>query len=190
MSATPSTMVPLGTVAADFRLPETDGKHVSRSDFSGKPLLLAFICNHCPFVKHIQTAFAKLGRDYQAKGVSIVGINSNDVASHPDDSPAKMVEEKKTAGYTFPYLYDESQAAAKAYRAVCTPDLFLFDHERRLRYRGQFDGSRPGGRVAVSGADLRAATEALLSGHAVAPEQIPSVGCSIKWKPGQQPDWA
>jgi peroxiredoxin len=187
MPATPSTMVALGTPAADFRLPDTDGKHVSRSDFSGKPLLVAFICNHCPFVKHVQSAFAKLARDYQAKGVCIVGINSNDVANHPDDSPAKMIEEKKAAGYTFPYLYDESQAVAKAYRAACTPDFFLFDKNHRLVYRGQMDASRPGNDKPIDGADLRAALDAVLAGKPITSHQIPSIGCNIKWKPGNEP---
>lgn len=145
MPATPSTMVPLGTPAPDFRLPDTDGKQVALADFAGsKALLVAFICNHCPFVKHVQAAFAQLAREYQARGVAVVGINSNDVANHPDDSPAKMVAEKKAAGYTFPYLYDESQEVAQAYRAACTPDFFLFDQDRKLVYRGQMDASRPG----------------------------------------------
>lgn len=187
MPATPSTMGPLGTAAADFRLPDTDGKHVSRSDFSGKPLLVAFICNHCPFVKHVQSSFSKLARDYQAKGACIVGINSNDVANHPDDSPAKMIEEKKAAGYTFPYLYDESQAVARAYRAACTPDFFLFDKDHRLVYRGQMDASRPGNGKPNDGADLGAALDAVLAGKPVPSDQIPSIGCNIKWKPGNEP---
>lgn len=187
MPATPSTMVPLSTVAADFRLPDTDGKQISRSDFSGKPLLVAFICNHCPFVKHIQAAFTKLAREYQAKGVAVVGINSNDVANHPEDSPAKMIEEKKAADYTFPYLYDESQAIAHAYRAACTPDFFLFDKGHRLVYRGQMDASRPGNDKPNDGADLRTALDAVLAGKPVPSHQVPSIGCNIKWKPGDEP---
>lgn len=188
MPATPSTMVPLGTPAPDFRLPDTDGKQVSLADFSSAPaLLVAFICNHCPFVKHIQTAFAYLAREYQAKGVAVVAINSNDVANHPDDSPAKMVEEKKAAGYTFPYLYDESQKIAQGYRAACTPDFFLFDKDRKLVYRGQMDASRPGNGKANDGSDLRSALDAVLTGKKPSPEQVPSIGCNIKWKPGNEP---
>ena len=191
MPATPSTMAPLGTKAPDFRLPDTDGKQVSLSDFPGaKALLVAFICNHCPFVKHIQASFAQLVRDYQAKGVAVVGINSNDVANHPDDSPAKMVEEKKAAGYTFPYLYDESQKVAQAYRAACTPDFFLFDKDRKLVYRGQMDASRPGNGKPNDGADLRAALDAVLAGKKPSSEQIPSIGCNIKWKPGNEPKYS
>ena len=188
MPATPSTMTPLGTQAPDFRLPDTEGKQVSLADFSGaKALLVAFICNHCPFVKHIQASFSRLVRDYQAKGVAVVGINSNDVASHPDDSPARMVEEKKAAGYTFPYLYDEYQKVAHAYRAACTPDFFLFDKDQRLVYRGQMDASRPGNGKPNDGADLRAALDTVLAGKKPSADQLPSIGCNIKWKPGNEP---
>lgn len=191
MPATPSTMVPLGMIAPDFHLPDTDGKQVSLADFSGGPaLLVAFICNHCPFVKHIQAAFTHLVREYQAKGVAVVAINSNDVANHPDDSPAKMVEEKKAAGYTFPYLYDESQKVAPAYHAACTPDFFLFDQNRKLAYRGQMDASRPGNGKANDGADLRAALDAVLAGKKPSSEQIPSIGCNIKWKAGNEPRYS
>lgn len=191
MPATPSTMVPLGTAAPNFRLPDTDGKQESLSNFSGAPVLLvAFICNHCPFVKHIQAAFAQLVREYQAKGVAVVGINSNDVVNHPDDNPAKMVEEKKAAGYTFPYLYDESQKVAQAYRAACTPDFFLFDKDRRLVYWGQMDASRPGNGKPNDGADLRAALDAVLAGKKPSSDQMPSVGCNIKWKPGNEPRYS
>lgn len=184
MPLTPSTMTPLGTPAPDFRLPDTDGKMVALSDFANAPaLLVAFICNHCPYVQHVRAAFAKLARDYQAKGVAVAGINSNDVASHPDDSPEKMKVEKQTAGYTFPYLFDETQAVAKAYRAACTPDFFVFDKDRRLAYRGQMDASRPGNGKPNDGADLRAALDAILAGKAPAPQQIPSIGCNIKWRP-------
>jgi len=189
MVAVNSTMLPLGTVAPDFRLPDTTGKTVSLSDFKGKPLLVAFICNHCPYVKHIRAGLALLGRDYQSQGTAIVGINSNDVANYPDDSPAKMKQEAKEAGYNFPYLYDESQSAAKAYRAACTPDFFLFDKNHRLVYRGQFDDSRPGNGIPVTGKDLRAALDDVLTGKPVAATQKPSIGCNIKWKAGGEPDY-
>src|SRR6266545_949220 len=185
MALTPSTMTPLGTPAPDFRLPDTEGNLVSLADFASAPaLLVAFICNHCPYVKHVREAFARLARDYQGKGVAVVGISSNDAAAYPDDSPAKMKEEKVAAGYTFPYLHDETQAVAKAYRAACTPDFFVFDKNRRLAYRGQMDASRPGSGKPNDGADLRAALDAILAGKAPSPEQVPSIGCNIKWKPG------
>jgi peroxiredoxin len=190
MALTPSTMLPLGTTAPDFRLPDTNGKTVSRADFKDKPaLLVMFICNHCPYVKHIRTGLAQLGRDYLPRGVAIVGINSNDVENHPDDSPAKMKEEAKSAGYLFPYLYDESQTAAKAYRAACTPDIYLFDKSRKLVYRGQFDDSRPGNGIPVTGKDLRGALDAVLAGKPVSPNQKASMGCNIKWKAGNEPDY-
>ena len=190
MSLTPSTMLPLGTAAPDFRLPDTNGKTVSLADFKNAPaLLVIFICNHCPYVKHIRQGLAQLGRDYLSKGAAIVGINSNDAANYPADSPAKMKEEMQVAGYTFPYLYDETQAVAKAYRAACTPDIYLFDKEKKLVYRGQFDDSRPGSGVRVTGMDLRDALDAVLGGKPVAKEQIPSIGCNIKWKSGNEPDY-
>ncbi len=191
MSLTPSTMLPLGTTAPDFRLPDTvSGKTIALADFAVAPaLLVAFICNHCPFVEHIRAGLAQLGREYQVRGVAIVAISSNDVGTHPQDGPAKMAAEARTAGYTFPYLYDETQAVAKAYRAACTPDFFLFDTSRRLVYRGQLDDSRPGSRLPVTGADLRAALEAVLAGKAASPNQKPSIGCNIKWKPGKAPDY-
>ena len=183
MAMTPSTMAPLGMLAPDFRLPDTDGRTVALSDFSDAPaLLVAFICNHCPFVKHVRAAFAQLARDYRAKGVAVVGISSNDAIAHPDDSPAKMKEEKSAAGYVFPYLYDESQDVAKAYHAACTPDFFVFDKNRKLAYRGQMDSSRPGNDRLNDGADLRAALDAVLAGQAPAAKQLPSIGCNIKWK--------
>lgn len=186
MAATPSTMVPLGTPAPNFRLPDTDGKTVSLADYAGAPaLLVAFICNHCPFVKHIRESFAQLTREYQQKGVAVVAISSNDATTHPDDGPAKMVEEKKAAGYTFAYLYDESQDVARAYQAACTPDFFLYDRERRLVYRGQMDASRPGNGKPNDGADLRAALDAVLAGKPVSSQQLPSIGCNIKWKAGK-----
>lgn len=183
MAETPSTMLPLGTLAPPFRLHDPNGKPVSSDDFKGAPaLLVAFICNHCPYVKHIRSAFADLGSEYQARGVAIVAINSNDADAYPDDSPAKMAEEIQLAGYTFPYLYDETQNVATAYHAACTPDFFLFDKDRRLVYRGQFDDSRPRNGRPVTGADLRVALDAVLAGKPVSAEQKPSVGCNIKWR--------
>ncbi len=188
MAATPSTMPELGTPAPDFRLPEpASGQMVGREDFAGKPLLVAFICNHCPYVKLIRAGLAQFARDYQAKGLAIVAISANDVANYPDDSPEKMIEEVKAAGYVFPYLYDETQAVAKAYRAACTPDFFLYDADHKLFYRGQFDDARPSGQVPVTGKDLRAAVDALLAGQPAPAEQRPSMGCNIKWKPGNEP---
>jgi len=188
MAVTPSTMLALGTEAPRFSLPDTEGRTVSLADFKARPaLLVMFLCNHCPYVKHVRQELARLGRDYQTNGVAVVAISSNDVAAYPDDSPEKMKEEKQQAGYTFPYLYDASQEVAQAYRAACTPDFFLFDAGRRLVYRGQLDGSRPGNDVPVTGADLRSALDALLAGRAVSPDQKPSMGCNIKWKPGAAP---
>ena len=190
MALTPSTMLALGTTAPDFKLPDTNGKTVSLSDFKGTPaVLVLFICNHCPYVKHIRAGIAQLARDYQPRGVAIVGINSNDAANYPDDSPAKMKAEVKSAGYLFAYLYDETQAVAKAYRAACTPDIYLFDKDRKLVYRGQFDDSRPGNGIPVTGKDLRAALDAVLAGSPVSPEQKNSIGCNIKWKSGNEPDY-
>ena len=191
MARTPSTMLPLGTPAPDFRLANAvDGKTVSLADFQdAKALLVAFICNHCPFVKHVAAGIAQLAKEYQAKGVAIVGVNSNDVAAHPDDAPAKMAEEVKRRGYTFPYLFDETQAVAKAYRAACTPDIFLFDQHRRLVYRGQFDASRPGNGLPVTGQDLRLALDAVFAGKPVSQNQQASMGCNIKWKAGNKPDY-
>jgi peroxiredoxin len=190
MVAVPSTMLPLGTAAPDFRLPDTDGRLVGRDDWPDAPaLLVMFICNHCPYVVHIRAGLAAFARDYQPRGLAMVAINSNDVAAYPADGPAKMAEEKRQAGYVFPYLLDETQAVAKAYRAACTPDLFLFDRNRRLVYRGQFDDSRPGSDRPVTGADLRAAVDAVLAGRDPSPEQRASIGCNIKWKPGTAPDY-
>ena len=190
MALTPSTMLPLGTTAPEFKLPDTTGKTVSLGDFEDKPaLLVLFICNHCPYVKHIRAGLAQLARDYLPRGVAIVGINSNDVANYPDDNPARMKEEVKSAGYLFPYLYDETQAVAKAYRAACTPDIYLFDQERKLVYRGQMDDSRPGNGIPVTGKDLRAALDATLAGKPASPNQKASMGCNIKWKAGNEPDY-
>lgn len=183
MALTPSTMVPLGTPAPDFKLPDTDGRMISLADFKDCPaLLVAFICNHCPYVKHIRQAFAQLCKEYQAKGVGIVAINSNDASAYPEDSFEKMKEEKVSAGYTFPYCYDETQQVAKAYQAACTPDFFVYDRERKLAYRGQMDSSRPGNDKPNDGADLRAALDAVLAGQKPNPNQMPSIGCNIKWK--------
>ncbi|HTY88238.1 MAG TPA: thioredoxin family protein [Candidatus Acidoferrum sp.] len=190
MALTPSTMLPLGTAAPDFKLPDTNGKIVALADFkSQRALLVVFLCNHCPYVKHIRAGLAQLARDYQPRGVGIVGINANDVANYPEDSPARMKEEVKSAGYLFPYLYDETQAVAKAYRAACTPDFYLFSQEQKLVYRGQLDDSRPGNGVPVTGKDLRAALDAVLAGQPVPPDQKPSIGCNIKWKSGNEPDY-
>ncbi len=190
MVAVNSTMLPLGTPAPDFRLPDPFAKIVSLSDFKRAPaLLVIFMCNHCPSVKHIRDGLAKLARDYQPRGVAVVGINSNDVASYPEDSPANMAKEAAAVGYVFPYLYDETQAVAKAYRAACTPDIYLFDKGQRLVYRGQFDDSRPGNGIPVTGKDLRAALDAVLAGKPVSPNQKPSIGCNIKWKAGNAPDY-
>ena len=183
-------MLPLGTTAPDFKLPDTNGKTVSLADFEDKPaLLVLFICNHCPYVKHIRAGLAQLARDYLPRGVAIVGINSNDAANYPDDSPARMKEEAKSAGYLFPYLYDETQAVAKAYRAACTPDIYLFARGRKLVYRGQLDDSRPGNGIPVTGKDLRAALDAVLAGKPVSANQKASMGCNIKWKAGNEPDY-
>jgi peroxiredoxin len=190
MALTPSTMLALGTTAPDFKLPDTNGKMVSPADFKDKTaLLVIFMCNHCPYVVHIRAGLAQFARDYNARGVGIVGISANDAKNYPADSPAKMKEEVKTAGYIFPYLYDETQAVARAYRAACTPDIFLFDQQRKLVYRGQFDDSRPGNGHPVTGKDLRAALNAVLAGKHVPENQKPSIGCNIKWKAGNEPDY-
>lgn len=190
MALTPSTMLDLGTQAPDFSLPDPSGKLYRRDDFkNAKGLLVIFMCNHCPYVKHIRTALATFAKEYQAKGLTIIGINSNDAYKYPDDSPEKMKEEIRSAGYTFPYLYDETQKVAHQYRAACTPDFFLFDQNQRLVYRGQFDDSRPKNDIPVTGRDLRAAVDTLLSGKAISADQKPSLGCNIKWKPGNEPDY-
>lgn len=190
MALTPSAMLTLGTKAPDFKLPDTRGKTVSPSDFAAAPaLLVVFMCNHCPYVKHVRQGLAQMAKEYQTKGVAVVGINSNDAGQYPDDSPAKMREEAASADYTFPYVYDETQEVAKAYRAACTPDFFLFDKDRNLVYRGQMDDSRPGNAKPVTGADLRTAMDAVLAGRPVSQDQKPSVGCNIKWKPGNEPEY-
>ena len=190
MVAVNSTMLPLGTNAPDFRLSDPSGKVFSLADFKrASALLVVFMCNHCPYVKHIRNGLARLARDYQPRGVAVVGVNANDVANFPADSPAKMAEEAASAGYIFPYLYDETQAVAKAYRAACTPDLYIFAKDQRLVYRGQFDDSRPGNGLPVTGKDMRDALDALLAGKAVSSTQKPSIGCNIKWKPGNEPEY-
>lgn len=192
MTRTPSTMLGLGTPAPDFVLPDTTagGKEVALADFSAAPaLLVAFICNHCPFVQHVAGELAALSRDLPAQGVAMVAISSNDAAAYPADSPEAMAAEAARQGWAFPYLYDESQEVAAAYRAACTPDFFLFDGDRKLVYRGQLDASRPGNGVPVTGADLRAAVDAVLAGKPVNEDQRPSLGCNIKWKPGNEPNY-
>ena len=186
-----SRMTELGASAPDFSLPDPSGERYALEDLEGgEALLIAFICNHCPFVKHIAPGLAAFARDYADKGVKIVAISSNDVKSHPADAPDKMAEFARQHGFTFPYLYDESQETALAYEAICTPDFFLFDKDRVLAYRGRFDAATPGNSTPVTGADLRAAVDALLAGKAPAAEQTPSMGCSIKWLPDRAPSWA
>jgi peroxiredoxin len=187
MAAVNSTMLPLGTKAPAFRLPDTQGRMVSLDDFrDAKALLVVFLSNHCPYVKHIRSRLTDLGEELHDRGVAVVGIMANDVSRYPDDSPAMMAKE----GYPFPYLYDESQEVAKVYRAACTPDFFLFDVEQQLTYRGQMDDSRPGNGKPITGADLLAAVEAALAGRSIPEEkQLPSLGCSIKWRPGNEPEY-
>jgi len=188
MVATSSEMLELGTAMPDFSLPDPDGKLHSPGE--GKhAYLVMFICNHCPFVKHVREALAALGRDYLPRDVSIIAVASNDIEAFPSDGPDAMKEEASTWGYAFPYVFDADQAVARAYRAACTPDFFLFDADRKLVYRGQLDDSRPSNGIPVSGADLRAAIEAVLADTPVAPEQKPSIGCNIKWSPGNEPDY-
>jgi len=190
MVKTLSTMLPLGTAAPDFSLPNVDGRMVSLSDFKDTPaMLVMFICNHCPFVKHIAGELAKLGSDYQAKGAAVIAINANDVENYPDDAPAKMKEEAEARGYTFAYLYDETQEVAKAYHAACTPDFYVFDGHGKLVYRGQLDASRPDNGIPVSGEELRAALDAVLASQPAATDQTPSIGCNIKWKQGNEPEY-
>ncbi len=190
MAATPSTMLALGTPAPDFSLPDTTGNIVSLADFKDAPaLLVIFMCNHCPYVKHVRSELARMTAAFQARGVAVVAISSNNVAAYPEDSPERMREEARDAGYKFAYLYDETQDVAAAYKAACTPDFFLFDRQRKLVYRGQMDDSRPGNGKPVTGADLRAAVDALLSGRPISTAQKPSMGCNIKWKPGKEPKY-
>lgn len=188
--ATSSTMLELGTRAPDFDLSEPGGGRVALSDLDDAPaLLVMFLCNHCPYVKHLRSHLAATVREYQARGVAAVAISANDADRYPADGPSEMAREKREQGYTFPYLYDESQEVARAYRAACTPEFYLFDADRRLFYRGQYDGSRPGNGAAVTGEDLTAALDALLAGEDPPTRQAPSVGCSIKWRPGNEPSY-
>ena len=184
MARTPSRMLALGTELPAFSLPDTvNGGVVSSASLAGRPTVVFFICNHCPFVKHIRAGLADFGRYCQAQGANMIAISSNDASAYPADAPPAMAHEAKEAGYVFPYLYDESQAVARAFDAACTPDLYIFDARGKLAYRGQFDGARPGNDVPVTGRDARAAVDALLAGKAPSPEQTPSIGCNIKWKP-------
>ena len=190
MVKTASTMKKIGTPAPDFKLVNVDGRIVGLHDFDEQPaLLVMFICNHCPFVKHVADGLTRLAMDYLPKGVAIVGINSNDAATHPHDSPEQMVHEAEARGYPFPYLYDEGQDVAQAYGAACTPDFFLYDKARKLVYRGQLDGSRPSNTIPVTGVDLRAALDAVLADRAPPEQQIPSIGCNIKWRAGNEPQY-
>ncbi|WP_192036694.1 thioredoxin family protein [Halomonas sp. YLGW01] len=182
MSLTPSKMVALGSPLPAFHLRDAHGQPISSEQFQDSPVLVAFLCNHCPFVKHIAYAFSDFAQEYHDHGLEIVAINSNDAMAHPDDSPERMVEEARRRGYTFPYLVDETQKVARAFGAACTPDFFLYDRDHRLAYRGQFDASRPGQDLPVTGKDLRAAADAVLSGEAPDPDQRPAIGCNIKWK--------
>ncbi len=188
MVAVNSQMLELGTIAPEFSLPDPDGReHELGADADA--YLVMFISNHCPFVKHVRSELARLGRDYLPRNVSIVAINSNDTTTHPADSPEKMKEEIAAWGYEFPYVIDGDQSVAKAYRAACTPDFFLFDADKSLVYRGQLDGSRPSNDIPVNGKDLRAALDAVLRGNPVSADQVPSIGCNIKWMPGNEPDY-
>lgn len=189
MVKTASTMLPLGSKAPPFSLPNVDGQSVALESFSGKPVLVVFMCNHCPFVIHIRDQFVKFAKEYQGKGLAVVAVSSNDVLTHPDDSFERMKEDAKKYGYTFAYLFDESQGVAKAYQAACTPDFFLFDKQHKLVYRGQFDDSRPQSGIPVTGADMRAACDAVLAGKEVSSTQKPSIGCNIKWKDGNAPKY-
>ena len=190
MAQTPSTMLEIGTSAPAFSLPEAGSERtVGLQDFSGRPLLVVFSCNHCPYVLHILESFTEFANSAGRQGLGVVMISANDVAGYPDDSPDKMAELARRMGFEFPYLYDESQQVAIAYRAACTPDFFLFDAEHRLVYRGQYDGARPGNSVPVTGADMRAAVDALMAGGEISAQQVPSVGCNIKWRAGNEPDY-
>lgn len=191
MARTYSTMTPLGTELPSFSLPNVmTGRIVSDSDYEGAPaLLVMFLCNHCPFVKHVRDEVAAFAREYQERGLAVVGISANDTRAYPQDGPEGMKEEAREAGYAFPYLFDETQEVAKAFHAACTPDFFLFGADRRLAYRGQFDGSRPSNDVPITGEDLRTATDLVLAGRHPPEQQTPSIGCNIKWKPGNEPEY-
>jgi peroxiredoxin len=189
MVATPSNMLALGTRAPDFRLPDAvTGETISLDTFAGKKgLLVMFLSRHCPYVQHVKEELGRIGRDYSGRGLGVCAVSANDASSYPDDAPARLKEMAEECAFNFPFCYDESQSTARAYAAACTPDFFLFDGNRRLVYRGQLDGSRPGNVTPVTGCDLRAALDALLGGTPVAADQKPSLGCNIKWKPGNEP---
>jgi len=190
MVRTESTMLPLGTLAPDFSLIDTDGQTVSRTDFINKKgLLVVFLCNHCPYVKHVADELKRIADDYLPKDIAVVGISSNDIDTYPDDSPEKMKAEKALRGYAFPYLFDPTQQAAKDYHAACTPDFFLFDGDHKLVYRGQMDDSRPKSDKPVTGVDLRRAIDTLLGGQPPLDRQVPSLGCNIKWIEGNEPQY-
>lgn len=190
MARTPSTMLPLGTPAPEFALSDPHGTIHTLAGFAdSKAFVVMFICNHCPFVKHVAAEIARLAKQYQSQGAAFVAIQSNDAAKYPDDAPPRMAEEARLRGYTFPYVSDPTQAVAKAFRAACTPDFFVFDADRKLAYRGQLDASRPDNGQPVTGADLRAALDAVLAGRPAPEEQLPSLGCNIKWRAGNEPDY-
>lgn len=190
MAPTESTMLPLGTPVPGFSLPDPSGKQVAVTDFAGADgLVIAFLSNHCPFVKHIRSELAQFAKDMQQRNVAMLAVNANDVATHPADSPENMRTEIANHGYTFPYLYDESQEVAKSFKAACTPEFYLFDSDRKLVYRGRFDGATPGNDEAVTGKDLRAAVDALLAGEQPGADQHPGIGCNIKWRAGNEPDY-
>jgi peroxiredoxin len=182
-------MLELGTPIPPFNLPDLDGQLVSNDLYNNKPMLVMFICNHCPYVKHVISKLSDLVKEYQSKGVSVVGINSNDVENYADDAPDKMKEFAAQHDFSFPYLYDETQSVAKAYRAACTPDFYLFNREHKLVYRGQMDDARPHSDAPITGRDLTAAVDNMLAGKPVFENQLPSMGCNIKWKPGNEPDY-
>ena len=188
MARVASTMLPLGTLAPDFQLPDVFGETISLATMKGKQgLLVMFICKHCPFVKHVEAQLAQIGKDYEDKNLGIVAISANDASNYPDDAPDQLQAMAKELGFTFPLCYDETQETAKAYTAACTPDFFLFDGNRSLVYRGQLDDSRPGNDKPVTGQDLRNAIDAVLAGKPISDMQKPSIGCNIKWKPGNAP---
>ena len=190
MALTPSTMLPLGTPAPTFSLPDAvSGTVVTKDDFSGQPMVVMVICNHCPYVVHLQDALREYAEEYQDSALAVVAISANSVKTHPQDGPEEMGALAAKLGWDFPYLYDETQAVAKAYKAACTPEFYLFDEDHKLVYRGQFDGSRPGNGVPITGRDLYGATHALLTGAPVDSEQLPGIGCNIKWHPGGEPNY-
>lgn len=190
MVAVNSTMLPLGTRAPDFELPDPEGREVALGDVAdGRAVLVAFVCNHCPYVRHIGPTFGRVADQLEEMGVAVVAVNSNDIEHYPEDAPDQMIPTARQWGWSFPYLVDEDQSVAKAYRAACTPDLFLFDADLALAYRGQFDASRPRNDLPIDGADLLAAARAVVAGEPVPEPQIPSIGCNIKWRDGNEPAW-